>query len=102
MAPLGRGKSIKGGAFAQRRWRPLSSVWERGLQKIWCEWIGVSQESENARVAIDQTAETLRESIEQAKRLAERSDDLLRKHRKKLAEQAAAAEREAYLRDHPT
>ena len=62
----------------------------------------MSQESEKARVAIDQTPEALRESIEQAKRLAERSDDLLRKHRQKLAEQAAVAEREAYLRDHPT
>ena len=61
----------------------------------------MSQESEKAAAAFDQTPEAVRESIEQAKRLTERSDELLRKHRKKREEQAAAAKRDAYLRDHP-
>lgn len=61
----------------------------------------MSQESEKAAPAVEQTQEALRESIEQAKRLAERSDSLLKKHRQKLEEQAAAAERDAYLRNHP-
>lgn len=61
----------------------------------------MSQKSNEALVQLDETQAALRESIEQAKRLAEKSDNLLQEHKRKIAQQQAAAERDAYLRENP-
>lgn len=61
----------------------------------------MSQKSNDALSQLDQTQAALRESIEQAKRLAEKSDNLLQEHKRKVAQQQASAERDAYLRDNP-
>lgn len=62
---------------------------------------GVSQNSNEALSQLDETQAALRESIEQAKKLAEKSDSLLQEHKRKIAQQQAAAQRDAYLRDNP-
>ena len=50
---------------------------------------------------IEETQEALRESIEQARRLAEKSDGLLQKHKHCIEEQEKAAQRSVFLRDNP-
>jgi hypothetical protein len=61
----------------------------------------VSQKSNEALSQLDEMQAVLRQSIEQAKQLAEKSDHLLQEHKCRMARQQATAQRDAYLRANP-
>ena len=61
----------------------------------------VNQKSQDSLSEIEETQAALRGSIETARQLAERSDFLLQKHKQHTEQNAAAAERDAYLRENP-
>lgn len=51
--------------------------------------------------SVEEAQAALRESIETVRQLTEKSESLLRKHRQQIEQAAAAAERDAYLRENP-
>jgi hypothetical protein len=61
----------------------------------------VNEKPDGTLTSVEESQAVLRVSIETARQLAEKSDFLLLKHMRKIEQDAAAAELEAYLRNHP-
>jgi hypothetical protein len=59
----------------------------------------VTEKPDETLTSIEETQAALRESIETAKQLAEKSDFLLRKHKRKIEQDAARLD--AHLRNDP-
>lgn len=61
----------------------------------------MGKQSERSFAEIEDTQAALRQSIAQAKELAEKSEGLLLKHKQHLESEIVAAQREAYRRENP-
>ena len=61
----------------------------------------VNGKPDGTLTSIEETQAALRESIETARQLAEKSDFLLQKHKQKIEQDAAAAALDVYLRQNP-
>ena len=61
----------------------------------------MSKQVERTLAEIEAAQASLRESIEEARRLAEQSQGLLLRHKQAIDEQALAAQRDVYLRENP-